>query len=296
MGDLHLSADSTELFMPRAGIDSRVTQLGRSLRSGLLFLVYWLYLGCFVGLGQRLVIWPAILLVPRRRNAIVRAWLKLNARISLGLARYIANVRVTTQGPSPAESCIVVMNHQSLLDIPIAIDAVFGPPLIILTRDRYQWGIPGISVLGRLARFPFVSQKRTPSRLELAMLTGTVERVDRGEESLLIFPEGHRSRDGSIGRFMRGGLRIVLAGTRRPVYCIVTDGMAHARTFRESLVRFASSDVRAVISGPFTLADHSDPDAFIASLREHMIASLEQLRSTSSDHTPSGAADTTAAR
>src|SRR6185437_5282481 len=127
MGDLHLSADSTELFIPRAGLDSRVTQLGRTLRRAVLFLVYWLYLGCFVGLGQRIVIWPAILLVPRRRTAIVRAWLKLNARITLGLARSIANVRVTMQGPRPAESCVVVMNHQSLLDIPIAIEAVVGP-------------------------------------------------------------------------------------------------------------------------------------------------------------------------
>jgi len=286
MGDLHLSADSTELFIPRAGLDSRVIQLGRTLRSGLLFLVYLLYLGCFVGLGQRLVIWPAILLVPRHRNAIARAWLKLNARITLALARTIANVRVTMRGPSPAESCIVVMNHQSLLDIPIALHAVVGPQLVILTRDRYRWGIPGISPLGRLARFPFVSQKRTPSREELAMLTSTVERLDRGEQSLLIFPEGHRTRDGSIGRFMRGGLRIVLAGTRRPVYCIVTDGMAHARNVRESLVRFANREVHVVISGPFTPADDADPDAFIDSLHEHMVASLEQLRSPSSDHNP----------
>jgi 1-acyl-sn-glycerol-3-phosphate acyltransferase len=296
MGDLHLSADSTELFIPRAGLDSRVTQLGRTLRSGLLFLVYWLYLGCFVGLGQRFVIWPAILLVPHRRTAIARAWLRLNARITLRLARSIANVRVSMQGPRPAESCVLVMNHQSLLDIPSALDAVVGPQLVILTRDRYRWGIPGISPLGRLAQFPFVSHKRKSSRRQFATLSRTVERVDRGEQTLLIFPEGHRTRDGSIGRFMRGGLRTILAGTRRPVYCVVTDGMAHARTFRESLVRFANSNVHVVISGPFTLADNPDPDAFIDSLREHMVASLEQLRATSSDYASSGAAVTTAVR
>ena len=188
------------------------------------------------------------------------------------MARVIANVRLSITGDIPPESCIVVMNHQSVLDIPIGLSLVPGPYPLIPTRDRYQWGIPGISPLGRLARFPFLSQKRVLSR---------AEQVARGEQSLLIFPEGHRSRDGGLGRFMRNGLRIVLSRAERPVYCVAVRGMVNARTFADGLANFADLDVRLKISAPIAPpppgSDDSELDAFIESLRERMLGMLIEL-------------------
>jgi len=181
------------------------------------------------------------------------------------------------------------MNHQSVLDIPIGLALVPGPCPVIPTRDRYKWGVPGISPLIRMAEMPFVSQKRVLSRAELAALTSTAERVARGELSLIIFPEGHRSRDGGIGRFMRSGLRIVLARAKRPVYCIVADGMVQTRTTADALLNVADTDVRAVILGPFPPPDESSVDDFIDSLHTRMTAALEQLRSSSA-HLPASVA------
>lgn len=289
MGDLRLSTNSPEPAIPHAGNDSRITRFGRSLRSGTFLLTYTLYLIAIVGLGQRLLIWPAIHLFPRRRRPILGAWLRGHARATLAMARALADVRVSVRGSIAPQSCIVVMNHQSVLDIPIGLALVPGPCPVIPTRDRYKWGVPGISPLIRMAEMPFVSQKRVLSRAELAALTSTAERVARGELSLIIFPEGHRSRDGGIGRFMRSGLRIVLARAKRPVYCIVADGMVQTRTTADALLNVADTDVRAVILGPFPPPDESSVDDFIDSLHTRMTAALEQLRSSSA-HLPASVA------
>ena len=253
----------------------------RVMRSSAYLFAYIIYLVLAMGLGQRVLLWPAIWLFPRRRRRMVRAWLRFHARSTLAMARVIANVRLSITGEIPPESCIVVMNHQSVLDIPIGLSLVPGPYPLIPTRDRYQWGIPGISPLGRLARFPFLSQKRVLSRAELAALTSAAEQVARGEQSLLIFPEGHRSRDGGLGRFMRNGLRIVLSRAERPVYCVAVRGMVNARTFADGLANFADLDVRVKISAPIAPpppgSDNRELDAFIESLRERMLGMCAEL-------------------
>ena len=260
------------------------------MRSGLFFLIYFLYLFLIVGAGQRLVIWPAVVLLPRRRERIVGAWLRFNARASLVLARVLAGVRVSVRGAIPPGSCVVVMNHQSVLDIAIGLSIVPRPYPLIPTRDRYRRGLPGVSPLVRLARYPLVSQKRALSRDELTDLTRAATEVARGEQSLLIYPEGHRTRDGEIGRFMRTGLRLTLSRARHPVYCIVADGMAHARTFAESFVRFAGTRVRVVILGPFDPPDDASVDAYIDMLRDRMVAALDELRATPAGRLPDAAA------
>jgi 1-acyl-sn-glycerol-3-phosphate acyltransferase len=253
----------------------------RVMRSSAYLFAFTIYLILAIGLGQRILLWPAIWLLPGKRRRMVRAWLRFHARSTLAMARGIANVRVSVRGAIPPESCIVVMNHQSVLDIPIGLRLVPGPYPLIPTRDRYQWGVPGISPLARLARYPFVSQKRVLSRSELASLTDAAEQVARGEQSLLIFPEGHRSRDGGLGRFMRSGLRIVLSRAERPVYCVAVHGMVNARTFADGLANFANLDVRIAISEPMvpptTGSDDREIDAFIDMLHEKMAAMLAEL-------------------
>ena len=125
------------------------------------FFVYAVFTLTVFDLGQRLVIWPAVLLFPLKRRAIVRRWLRFLAKISLWISRVFGGVRVTVDGTAPTESCLLVMNHQSLLDITISVNAAKGPQAVIPTRERYGRGIPGISSLTRLGRFPLVRQAST---------------------------------------------------------------------------------------------------------------------------------------
>ena len=280
-GDLLLSGGSSFQPGPNAFVDNRPRNLGRGLRSGAFFVLFGCYAVLGIGLGQRLLLWPAIVLLPRYRTAIVRAWLRFHALATVWMARVVAGVRFSIHGAIARESCIVVMNHQSVLDIPIGISLIPGPQTIIPTRDRYRRGIPGISPLARLARFPFVSQGASVARGELRALVEAVDRVDRGEACLLLYPEGHRTRDGQIGDFMRGGLRIALKRARRPVYCVVADGMTSARTTREALAQVAGSTVTVAIVGPFAPpADRSaeSTDVFIDMLHDSMTNALARMR------------------
>lgn len=265
---------------------SALTRVSRLFRSGCFLAIYCIYCAVVIGLGQRLIIWPLVTLVPARRRRVMRAWLRLHARASLLLARVLANVRVSVRGAIDPVSCVVVMNHQSVLDIPIGVSLIHGPQAIIPTRDRYRRGIPGISPLARLAHFPFVSQGASATRAELRGLLAAADLVARGEATLLIYPEGHRTTDGAISPFMASGLRLLLQRARQPVYCIVADGVWQARRVAD-VSGFADMRADVVVLGPFAPPESDELDRFIELLRGRMIAALAELRGVPAESIPS---------
>jgi 1-acyl-sn-glycerol-3-phosphate acyltransferase len=170
------------------------------------------------------------------------------------------------------------MNHQSLLDITIAVNAAEGPQAVIPTRERYGRGIPGISSLTKLGGFPLVTQQPRPSKAEVAALLQAAKDLANGETTLIIYPEGHRTTDGSIQPFMRSGLRLLLSRARRPIYYVVSDGLWHARTLNETVHSFANSNVSVVIRGPLPPPAKEDIDTFIDDLHARMTATLAEIR------------------
>jgi 1-acyl-sn-glycerol-3-phosphate acyltransferase len=273
-----MNADSSSPSTSRALSRARGIGYARTLRSGMFFFVYAIFTLTIFDLGQRLIIWPAVLLFPLKRRAIVRGWLRFLAKISLWISRVFGGVRVTTSGIPPTESCLMVMNHQSLLDITISVNAAEGPQAVIPTRERYGRGIPGISSLTKLGRFPLVTQQPRPSKAEVAALLGAAKDLANGETTLIIYPEGHRTTDGTLQPFMRSGLKLLLQRTQRPIYYVVSDGLWHARTLKESLHSFANSNVDVVIRGPFPPPAKESIDAFIDDLHERMTATLAEMR------------------
>jgi 1-acyl-sn-glycerol-3-phosphate acyltransferase len=254
----------------------------RAARSLFFFLVYGLYLVFFFGLVQRVVIWPLALLLPKRRRAIVGAWFRLVAHSTLGLARHLGGVALDMEGALPPAAFVVVMNHQSLLDIPIAYALVSRPYPVIPTRAYYARGIPGVSLLLRMAGHPLVRQTTESRREDVLAIGRAAEAVYRGDQSILIYPEGHRSRDGEIGPFMRAGLRAILSRAQRPVYAIVVDGLWQSRTTAEALVRFSDSQACVRVLGPFPAPAADQVDAFIDETRERMITKLREMRAQGS--------------
>jgi 1-acyl-sn-glycerol-3-phosphate acyltransferase len=212
---------------------------------GVLFLsVYALFMLFGFGLPQRLFVWPLAALLPSKRVFIVGFWYRAMARSSLALARVFAGVRLRVEGRIAPGSFVFVMNHQSLLDICIAHAQMQDPYPLIPTRALYARGIPGISPLIRMGRYPLVRQTQESRRSDLVAIARAASEVERGEQSLLIFPEGHRTRDGEIGPFMRAGLRAILLRAKRPVYLLVVDGFWQARTAADTLFNFAGSQGR----------------------------------------------------
>ncbi len=242
-------------------------------------LVYLTYLVFFMGFIQRFILVPLAFGFPAYIAGLMGPWSRLQSRVPLHLLRLIAGVQVLVDGAIGPENRLVIMNHQSLMDIIIGIRASPGNLTLIPTRRRYAWGIPGISMFVRLARYPLISQTRKSIRADLAVLEEAAERCRRKEVSLLIFPEGHRTKDGTILPFMTRGLRIVLSRAPLPVYCIVADGMWQVRTLADTARRVAGSSVHVRIIGPFQPpAEESEIPEFLSLLRDRMIETLHDIR------------------
>jgi 1-acyl-sn-glycerol-3-phosphate acyltransferase len=253
--------------------------MARAFRSAIFVLVYLAYVTLVMGLGQRLIVIPLTWLLPASRARILAPWFRFNARNTLWILKILAGVTVSVEGAIAPGSCTVVMNHQSLIDIPIGFSIVPGPLPLIPTRRRYARGIPGVSPLVRVARLPLVGQTKKDIRADLAMITEAAERTRASETSFFIFPEGHRTTDGSIMPFMTRGLTIALSRIPHPVYCVVADGMWQSRTLADTMVRVAGSQIHVRIIGPFAPPAHeADIPAYITTLRDRMIATMDEMR------------------
>jgi hypothetical protein len=77
------------------------------------------------------------------------------------------------------------------------------------------------------------------------------------------------------------------------VYCVVADGLWHARTTFDAATGFAGATCSVRILGPFT-PPSADLDGFIENLRDRMVAELGAIRAAR-DAVSSGAAPASAA-
>jgi 1-acyl-sn-glycerol-3-phosphate acyltransferase len=251
-----------------------VLAIARGARSLLsLLLVGLLFL--LASLPLRLVVLPGARLFPRYRFLLVSVYMKAMARgifalLGLGGAHFRRHGSIPTHGP-----VVIVSNHQSLIDILQV--ALLSRPRVpaFVARRRYERFVPLVSACIRLLGSPVVDPKRDPS--------GALEAVRRGAREaphgLLIFPEGHRSGDGRIGRFRPAGLEAILRERRGPVYLVVNDGAWQVRRLADLLFRAHLIDARSEVSGPFE-PPHDDAQlpAFIESLRHGLVEGLAALR------------------
>jgi len=93
---------------------------------------------------------------------------------------------------------VLISNHQSMSDILLFL--ALSPNILMLTKD-WVWNNP---VFGGLVRY--CGHIRISKGYEKT-LTDINRQVENGC-SILVFPEGSRSKDGRIGRFHKGGFYI----------------------------------------------------------------------------------------
>jgi 1-acyl-sn-glycerol-3-phosphate acyltransferase len=234
-------------------------------------LMLWLVLG---GLYQRVVVYPLVFLFPRRRAAIVSTYFRGMSRGILALLA-AGGARLRRSGRVPSgEPVLLLMNHQSLLDIPIVglMTAPYVPQYV--TRKRYAYGLPSISPCLRLLGCPVVDPEDRRGALRIVR-----DAARALTQALLIFPEGHRTRDGEIGEWKTAGVLTVLRERRLPVYVIVTDGFWRARRFVDFVRGLGAIRGETVVLGPFRPPEDQDAlPAFVQGLRETMSRQLAQMR------------------
>ena len=151
-----------------------------------------------------------------------RGWMD---RANRGWARSAlagAGVRVTVHGLEhlhPSGIQIIAANHQSYFDIWALIAGL--PASVRFIAKQELANIPMLSMGMRAAGHVLIDRDRARSARETLREAGGRMRAD--ELTLVLFPEGTRSRDGRLGRFRRGAFALALE-TPAPLVPAALDG------------------------------------------------------------------------
>lgn len=152
-----------------------------------------------------------------RRGRVSHACARLWGRLIL----ITTGVRVTVRGALPPEgaSYIFASNHQSIYDIPVIFWAVPHQLRIIAKASLGHFPFLGWHL--RLAGHLLVDRENPGASIVKKM----ARLVSQGG-SLIIFPEGTRSRDGKVGRF-KGGVFLLAIDAGLPVVPVSVSGTRH---------------------------------------------------------------------
>lgn len=235
---------------------------------------------------QRTFLVAAIRLLPRRRHAILGAWQQALARIMLWSARVVGGARYDEIPRIPGgPGTLVLMNHQSVMDIPLVVRALRGTYPRIVTRERYAHGKPLISHMVRLYQYPTVD----PGATVKTSLDDLREQAAHSPVPIVIFPEGTRSRDGSLSKFRKMGLRSILGGREWQVWVVAVDGWWQAAKLTDFIDNVSDVRGRMRVSGPFpSPAPGESTSAFMAEMEREMQGLFARISSSPAAPLPAG--------
>jgi 1-acyl-sn-glycerol-3-phosphate acyltransferase len=163
----------------------------------------------------------------------------------------------------PEAAYVYAPNHQSHLDILALLAHLPGATRFAAKQSLWRHPVVG-ALLDSLGMIPI--DRENPDRA-IAALSG----VARADQSLVVFPEGGRSRDGTLKPFKKGAfvLAIRLGVPIVPVICLGTRKLMP----RGSRLTVVPGDVDVVIEDPIptTGLAFDDRDALAARTREAIL-------------------------
>jgi 1-acyl-sn-glycerol-3-phosphate acyltransferase len=121
-----------------------------------------------------------------------------------------------------------------------------------------------------------------PKRDSEGAVTALKERAPLERHGLLIFPEGHRTKDGAIRPFKLAGIQAILTTRPMPVYAVVTDGFWVSRRLVDFIFNVHKIRGETEVIGPFECpSSEAAMPAFVEELRRLMIDHLAGMRERS---------------
>jgi 1-acyl-sn-glycerol-3-phosphate acyltransferase len=179
-------------------------------------------------------------------------------------------VRVEGMGELPPGGAVLVSNHQSVVDIPLLLSAFRRPVKFLAKRELGEIPLFGkaMAAAGNL----FVD--REDPRDAVLMLRDAGARV-RGGALLVVFPEGTRSTDGSIGEFKPGAFHLAQK-SGAPVVPVYIDG--GNRALPKGAFRFRPADLLVRVLPPLTVEEGAGgtKERIAGSVRERILAARDR--------------------
>lgn len=115
---------------------------------------------------------------------------------------------LTVSGTPPKGGCVVVANHASHADAPAVLAALpaHSRAVVVAAADYWFSSGPRAAIARRLVSAFGISRDRDGFRSLLSVVP-----LLRAGGTVVLFPEGSRSRDGSLGEFRSGAARLAAA-------------------------------------------------------------------------------------
>jgi 1-acyl-sn-glycerol-3-phosphate acyltransferase len=175
-------------------------------------------------------------------------------KISSRLILAFCGIRVRIGGVvnmAPGAQYIVMMNHVNFFD-PLVFDSRFpGLARGIEEESHFRWPFYGW-MLRRVGMIPINRKDPEKARASLAKAAALVR--ERPDYSIIILPEGTRTRDGNLGPFKRGGFHLALE-TGLDILPIVQTGSYRINRKGSRLIRPGRVDLSVL--PPIRIAGHA---------------------------------------
>jgi 1-acyl-sn-glycerol-3-phosphate acyltransferase len=220
-----------------------------------------------------------ILLHPRSAFPFMSAFQHAASRRLLGLARTYCGFGLGVsgyRGRMPSQ-CLVIANHQSLVDIPVLMRALPELDLRFVAKRELGRGIPAVSLTLRAAQHALIGRKSGFAQANWA-LRNLALLAERGV-SPVVFPEGTRSRDGEVKQFHAAAVRVLSEATGLPILSVAVDGGHPISNLKGLITNLRGTSYRVA---PLTLyppvGSRTELSAVLASARDEIAARLRIWR------------------
>jgi 1-acyl-sn-glycerol-3-phosphate acyltransferase len=225
----------------------------------------------------RIAVAPLVYLRPESRTRILGAWARWVSGTLVGMIRVVGRAHLDVQPRIASRGgVLIVMNHQSVIDIPVAFLCVSPGYPRMVARARYGRGIPLVSHM--LSFYGHILVQ--PGRMGRPELDGLTETARASTLPILIYPEGHRTRDGEISPWKRAGLDAFLSARDWTVYVMVIDGLWRVARLPDFIRNLSHVRARVEVAGPFEYdgRNRENHDEFVEGLRRAMCDKLAEMR------------------
>ncbi|HCL4448085.1 TPA: 1-acyl-sn-glycerol-3-phosphate acyltransferase [Clostridium botulinum] len=165
----------------------------------------------------------------------------------LGWANFIVNgigIKVNKKGLEnvPDGPCLFVGNHQGLLDVPVVVSSLDKYVGFVAKKEMLKLKI----LTYWMKEMKCVFMDRQNVRAAVKTINEGVENLKNGY-SMLIFPEGTRSRGENLGEFKKGSMKLgIKAGV--PIVPIAINGTYNV--LEANGRRIKAADVDLIICSP----------------------------------------------
>jgi len=180
----------------------------------------------------------------------------------------------------PNTSYVVVANHRSNIDIMVCFAALPIPIRFLAKAELFR--VPVFAQAMRAIGIVEVDRKHTRELSIIETVNEQAQQVIERGHSLIIYPEGTRSRDGSPRTFKKGAFTMAVTA-KMPVLPVTLDGTRNV--WAPNRFWFHPGAVTVVIDPPIPTEglDRGDVDALRVRVQDQILGHLQRLGTDSPD-------------